>query len=97
MMDLIILLAGDADIQAAFERMDDDRGQRFLQRLDGALGLLRRHPMLGSRFGPRYRRLLIKPFPHGIFYDVQATRIVVSAVMDLRQDPRSIWNRLYGA
>lgn len=40
--------------------------------------------------------MLIRDFPYGIFYVVQPTRIVVSAVMDLRQNPETIRRKVTG-
>jgi hypothetical protein len=37
---------------------------------------------------------LVANFPFGIFYSVEGTRIVISAVLDLRQDPDRIRERL---
>jgi hypothetical protein len=34
--------------------------------------------------------MLIRDFPYGIFYEAQPARIVVGAIMDLRQDPEAI-------
>jgi hypothetical protein len=45
-------------------------------------------------FRERYRRLLIPKYPFGIFYVVETGRFVIHAIMDLRQDPKSIERRL---
>jgi hypothetical protein len=42
------------------------------------------------------RRLLVQGFPFGIFYTLEGRRIIVSGVMDLRQDPKVIARRLRG-
>jgi plasmid stabilization system protein ParE len=99
MIDLILLLQADLDIQAAFNRYDDyqdGRGYVFMQQLDAALTMLRRHPQIGGLYAAPFRRLLIRDFPYGVFYDVQPTRIIVVAIMDLRQKPRSILRKLSG-
>jgi hypothetical protein len=36
----------------------------------------------------------MRKFDHGIFYHIHGTRIVVTAVLDLRQDPTTIRRRL---
>jgi toxin ParE1/3/4 len=99
MTDLILLLRADQDIQTAFNRYEEfqaGRGEVFMRHLDAALTLLRQHPEIAPAYGGRYRRMLIRDFPYGIFYEVQTTRIVVGAIMDLRQDPESIRQRLLG-
>src|SRR3977135_2469466 len=38
-------------------------------------------------YAGEFRRLLVRKFDHGIFYRIHGARIVVTAVLDLRQDP----------
>jgi hypothetical protein len=45
-------------------------------------------------FREPYRRLLVHGFPYGIFYTIEGHRIIISGVMDLRQDPSKIRQRL---
>jgi plasmid stabilization system protein ParE len=59
------------------------------------LGSYARIPKSLQYAGP-YRRLLVRDFPYGIFYQAQANRIVVVAIMDRRQDPKSIRRKLFG-
>ncbi|PYJ07766.1 MAG: hypothetical protein DME25_03030 [Verrucomicrobia bacterium] len=99
MIELILLLQADQDVQTAFNRYEDyqsGRGAVLMRQLDAALTLLRQHPEIAPVYGGRYRRMLIRDFPYGIFYQAQPTRIVVAAIMDLRQDPRRIRERLFG-
>ena len=99
MTDLILLLQADHDIQAAFNRYEEfqaGRGEVFMRHMDAALTLLRQHPEMAPVYGDRYRRMLIRDFPYGIFYEVQPKRIVVGAVLDLRQDPETIRRKLPG-
>ncbi len=99
MTDLILLLQADQDIQSAFNRYEEfqeGRGEVFMRQLDAALTLLRQHPDIAPVYGGRYRRMLIRDFPYGIFYEVQPKRIVVGAIMDLRQDPETIRRKLHG-
>ena len=100
MTDLIFLLGAEVDIQSTYQRLEDfqeGRGLVFMQCLDAGLTLLRRHPQIGSVYEAPYRRLLVRRFPFGIFYEVQADRIVIAAVMDLRQSPEAIKRRLSGS
>ena len=99
MKEVILLLQADMDIQAAFNRYEEfqeGRGVVFMQHLDAALTLMRHHPRSAGWYAEPYRRMLIRDFPFGVFYDEQTTRIVVAAVVDLRQDPRAIHRRLFG-
>jgi hypothetical protein len=38
----------------------------------------------------------VRDFPYGIFYDIQPTRIVVCAILDLRQNPEAIRRKVLG-
>jgi toxin ParE1/3/4 len=99
MIELILLLQADRDIQSAFERYENyqsGRGEVFLHQLDIALTLLRQHPEIAPVYSGPYRRMLIRDFPYGIFYQRQPTRLIIAAVMDLRQDPKTIQKKLSG-
>jgi len=100
MIDLILLLQADLDIQAAFSRCEDiqaGRGEIFMRQLDVALTLLRQHPEIAPIYSGPYRRMLIRDFPFGIFYQVQPSRIIVTAIVDLRQDPHTIRRKVLGS
>jgi plasmid stabilization system protein ParE len=99
MSDLILLRQADDDIQSAFNRYEEfqkGRGELFMHQLDAALTLLRQQPDIAPVYSDRYRRLLMRDFPYGVFYEVQPKRIVVGAIMDLRQDPERIRRKLHG-
>jgi toxin ParE1/3/4 len=95
--DLVFLLSADTDIQSAYEFYEsyqEGRGRIFMRHLDLAFGRLRAFPEIAPVFHEPYRRLLVHGFPYGIFYTIEGKRIIVSGVMDLRQDPNSIRQRL---
>lgn len=97
MRELILLAQADSDIQNAFNRYEeyqDGRGKVFLFNLDLALGLIRKNPEMAPIYRGPYRRLLVRDFPFGIFYQVQAKRIVVTAVIDLRKNPKELKRKL---
>jgi plasmid stabilization system protein ParE len=99
MIELILLQQADADIQAAFDRYEnyqEGRGEVFMHHLDAAFTLLRQNPEMAPPYAGSYRRMLVRDFPYGIFYSVQPSRLVVVAVMDLRQDPETIRRKLLG-
>jgi hypothetical protein len=66
----------------------------FMRQLDGTLVVLRRHPEIAPVYAPPYRRMLMREFPCGVFYEAQPSRTVVAAIMDLRQAPQAIRRRL---
>jgi plasmid stabilization system protein ParE len=100
MTDLILLLQADRDIQSAFERYENyqaGRGEIFIRQLDFALSLLRQHPEIAPVYSGPYRRMLIRDFPYGIFYQRQPTRLIIVAIVDLRQNPEIIREKLFGS
>ena len=97
MNELVFLWSADADIQAAFdyyESFQPGRGELFMHHLDVAVGYLKTFPELAPSFAGAYRRLLVPRFPYGVFYSVIGNRIIICAVMDLRQNPDTIRRRL---
>ena len=46
-----------------------------MRHLDAALTLLRLHPEIAPAYEGRYRRMLIRDLPFGIFYSAQPNRI----------------------
>ena len=99
MSELVFLLVTDSDIQTAYEFYEgcqNGRGEVFMRHLDVAFGRLRTSPEIAPVFLGAYRRLLIHGFPYGIFYTLEGRRIIISGVMDFRQDPGVIRRRLGG-
>ncbi len=97
MSELVFLLSADIDIQDAYEfheAYQEGRGTLFLRHLDAAFGQLRNFPESGPIVHGNYRRLLVLGYPYGIFYVVEPRGVVISAVMDNRQDPDRIVRRL---
>ena len=99
MSELVFLLSADADIQTAYEfyeAFQEGRGEVFMRYLDVALGRLRTFPEIAPPIHEAHRRLLVHGFPYGVFYTIEGRRIIVAAIMDLRQDPEIIRQRLRG-
>jgi plasmid stabilization system protein ParE len=95
LMDVIFLRAAEGDVQNIYERLDADRGEKFLSTLDDTVGHLRRFPQIGRVYSGKYRRLLLpNRYPHAIIYVVESNRIVIHAVFDLRQNPEKLIERL---
>ncbi len=96
-MELILLARAEAEILETNERLEDaveGLGQRFCERVEEALDQLVAFPWSGPVFAAPYRRVLVRDFPFGVFYCVEPRRIVVQAVMDLRQNVEDIRRKL---
>lgn len=97
MSELVFLLSADLDIQRAhdfYEECQDGRGAVFMRCLDAAFTQLRSFPESGPVVCRNYRRLLVPGYPYGIFYSVEPRGIIVSGIMDNRQNPAAIARRL---
>jgi toxin ParE1/3/4 len=96
-MEVVFLLSAEQDLHKAYIWVEEHRHGReqiFLQDLELQLEHLKRFPLVGRIYRGRYRRLLISRYPFGIFYVAESNRIVVHAILDLRQDPEKIQERL---
>ena len=95
---LVVFLSGaDADLQAAFNRFEDYRegfGEEFMQAVDAHLARAAKFPLLAPVYLGQVRRQVLRGFPYGVFYEPHPTRIIVVAILDLRQDPESIRRRI---
>ena len=91
------LSGANTDLLTAFDRFEDqqeDAGKRFLAMVESCLQQVRQFPEMSPVYLGRIRRKLVERSVYGIFYAVEPTRIIVVALMDLRQDPRQIRRRL---
>ena len=91
------LSGADADLQQAFNLFEDYRegfGVEFMTTLDAHLERIAVFPEMAPLYVERIRRQVMKGFPYGIFYEPYPTRILVTAILDLRQDPQRIRHRL---
>jgi plasmid stabilization system protein ParE len=85
-----------------FEALDGDSQALFrvLEKpLSDSISLLSSHPEIAPRVRGlnRVRRRIFGPDSrYGLFYCVEARGIIIHAVLDLRQDPKRIQDRLKG-
>jgi len=98
-MQVALLRGAEADLLENYVRLEELRpglGDRFYGTIDYALERIRQFPEIAPIYHGRYRRLVIRPFGCGIFYSLEQNRVMVGAILDLRQDPESIRRRLLG-
>jgi plasmid stabilization system protein ParE len=92
-MELILLARAEADVlttQARLEDVQPELGDRFVEQVETAFDQLSAFPESGPLYLAPYRRLLVPGFPNGIFYSIAGRRIIVQAVLNLRQDRQAI-------
>jgi len=51
-------------------------------------------PKIAPLYCDAVRRQVMERFPYGVFYEAHPARVVVVAILDLRQDERQILRRL---
>ena len=91
------LSGADADLQAAFDRFEDYReglGVEFMTAVDAYLTRISVFPEMAPVYHHPVQRQVMQRFPYGIFYTTQAERVIVMAILDLRQDEGQIRKRL---
>ena len=96
-LPVAFLSGADVDLQAVFNRFEDYRegfGVEFMGAVDAHLTRLGTFPELAPVYLRKVRRQVMHRFPYGIFYEAQPTRIIVIAILDLRQDGERIRRRL---
>lgn len=92
-----LLSGADADLQEIFNRYEDYRenfGVEFMVAMDAYLTRISTFPGIAPLYFENVRRQVMQEFPYGIFYEEQAARILVLAILDLRQDTERILSRL---
>ncbi|HCP91334.1 MAG TPA: hypothetical protein DIT76_04700 [Spartobacteria bacterium] len=96
-MHVELLRGAEADLLEVYVRLEEVRpglGERFYRTLDAAFERLPNYPEMAPVYRGVYRRLVLRPFGFGIFYAIESDRLMVGAILDLRQDPESIERRL---
>ena len=91
MIPILVRPAAAADIEDAFlwyERQRPGLGDEFLDAVQAACEGIAAHPTMYPVTHRNTRRALLRRFPYGIFYRVDADLIVVVACMHGSRDPR---------
>ena len=92
-----LLSGADADLQDIFNRLEsyhEGFGVEFMTVVDAYLAHIAAFPEMAPIYLENIRRLVMPRFPYGIFYQALPLRIVVAAILDLRQDEATILRRL---
>jgi toxin ParE1/3/4 len=81
------------DFAAGFEYYEGQTkglGERFLTAVGSAFDAIERYPQMFAQVHGEVRRALLSQLPYGVFYRVEAKRVVVLAVLHTARDPR-LW------
>ena len=71
-----------------YDNIRPDLGQRFAQAIEATVEALAEHPLQFTVVFQNRRRAGVRRFPYGIFFEVQADRVVVLACFHSRRNPR---------
>jgi plasmid stabilization system protein ParE len=81
----------DADLKEAlawYECINPDLGLRFLMATESAVEIIAQHPLRFQTVHNQMRRIGIRRFPYGIFFQAEPNRIVVLACIHGRRNPK---------
>ena len=100
MTGVVWTLGAEADVQAIYERLEtweEGTGDRFYAEVLTGIGLLMAFPQIGPIVHcDKVRRVLVFNRNFDLF-DVPGCRgIIIHALLDLRQNPKTIRRRLEG-
>ena len=90
MAEIVLLLGAQSDYLEAYCRY----GERFHDAVERAFSQLATFPESAPVQLGRYRRIVIQHTPFGAFYTISGQRVMVGAILDLRQDPAAILRRI---
>ncbi|MEN9575371.1 MAG: hypothetical protein RL514_3226 [Verrucomicrobiota bacterium] len=96
-MKVVILDEAEQDMLDGFwfyEYQQEGVGGYFLDCLFADLDSLPQYAGIHRVWFGKYHRMLSRKFPFGIYYTVAGDEVRVHAVLDLRQNPKSIRRRM---
>ena len=88
--EVVLLQSAQADLLEIFGLY----GEASYRRIDSALEAICKMPELAPIYHDHFRRKLVEGTPYGIFYSVVGSRLMISFILDLRQDPSTIERHL---
>jgi plasmid stabilization system protein ParE len=97
MAELIVLNGAENDSLEIYFRLfekDQRLAEKFSSSVDRVLKDVERFPGIGSTVGGYRRKLVTGFYDFGIFYKIDASRVVIHAILDLRQSSNMIRRRL---
>ena len=97
MSDAVLLAGAEIEFHEAYARLAGSgfgRADRFDHLVQEGLRQLAGFPRSGPEYIAPYRRLVLREFPYALYYALEGRRVLVHALLDLRQNPDSVRRRL---
>ncbi len=94
--EVLLRPEAEADIGEAYqwyEEQAEGLGEEFLRAVDACFSSLQRTPMAWPATYKDMRRSLLRKFPYGIFYIIEADRVMILACFHARRDPKQWQDR----
>ena len=76
-----------AEAAAWYEARETGLGRDFLRTFRAATDLLRRNPQHYQTVFAEMRRVLLRRFPYGVFYEIHGSEVVVLGCLHEARDP----------
>ncbi len=97
-MTAVWTLGAEADVQRVYERLEsweEGVGDRFYAEVLSSVSLLEAFPLIGPVVHrDKVRRVLVYSRHYGLFYVAEDRGVVLHALLDLRQNPKTLTRRL---
>ena len=71
-----------------YEQQENGLGAAFLDEIDAAVQRILANPQAWHPLSARTRRCRTHRFPFGLLYQIRPAEILITAVMDLRRNPK---------
>lgn len=82
-----------AEAAAWYEARQQSLGRDFLRAFRDAADVLRRDPLHYQIVFAEMRRVLLRRFPYGVFYEIHGSDVVVLGCMHVARDPEAWQSR----
>lgn len=90
---LVVRREASAEAAQASEWYEDrvtGLGERFLEEFGIALTAIERSPETYPRYRGEIRRIHLRKFPYGVFFELISGRVVVLGIFHLARNPQSL-------
>jgi plasmid stabilization system protein ParE len=79
-----------AEAAAWYESQERGLGREFLRAFRAGTAILKRNPFQYQTVDEQTRRLLLRRFPYGVFFEVHGSDVVILACVHQARDP-ALW------
>jgi len=93
--EIIWTSGATSDLQEVYNSFQELSAEVLISKLNHVMPLLSAFPLIAGIYHGKVRKYSIGPGNRfGLFYTVEANRIIVVGFLDLRQDPKTLYSTL---